>query len=162
MSIFSCLSKAESNVQSALAKEWAAVPAADQNVILEILQMANVLKANNTLNGVAIIAAITKLLGSTFVNDFLDVVDKVAANIGIEVPAGSTPIQTLELIVSSLTPLSGTSWEDEVLKIAVYSLTNLVPGGEIVREIAIPLVQWVYDNVFSGSAAATTSLAVAA
>ncbi|WP_158993480.1 hypothetical protein [Mucilaginibacter sp. L196] len=162
MSLFSCLSKAESNVQTALAKEWAAVPATDQNVILEILQMANVLKANNTLNGDAIVAAITKLLGQSFVTGFLGVVDKVAANIGIEVPAASTPVQTLQLIASSLTPKSGTSWEDEVLSIAVYSLTNLVPGGAIVRAIAIPLVQWVFDNVFNGSAAATASLAVAA
>ncbi len=162
MSLFSCLSKAESSVQTALAKEWAAVPATDQNVILEILQMANVLKANNTLNGDAIVAAITKLLGQSFVTSFLGVVDKVAANIGIEVPASSTPVQTLQLIASSLTPKSGTSWEDEVLSIAVYSLTNLIPGGAIVREIAIPLVQWVFDNVFSGSAAATAALAVAA
>jgi hypothetical protein len=149
MSIFSCLSKAESNVQTALKKEWDAIPQASKDEILIILKATNIIKANDTLNGDEIIALIEKETGKPFVDNWLTIVDKVAGSIGIEVPAGSTPSQTVTLIASALTPKSGDNWKDTVLHIAVYSLTNLIPGGTIVREIALPLIQWVFDNVFN-------------
>ena len=157
MSIFSCLSKAESNVQTALAKEWAAVPQADKDELLTILQATDIIKANPTLTGDGIIALIEKETGTTFVNNWLTVVDKVAGSLGITVPAGTAPVETVQLIASALTPKQGDNWGDTVLSIAVYSLTNLVPGGAIVREIALPLVQWVYDNVFKPAKTTTAA-----
>jgi hypothetical protein len=155
MSIFSCLSKAESNVQSALAKEWAAVPQADKDELLTILKATDIIKANSTLTGDAIIALIEKETNSTFATNFLGVVDKVAASMGINVPAGTAPVETVGLIASDIAPKSGDNWGDSILSIAVYSLTNLIPGGAIVREIALPLLQWVYDNVFKPAKTAT-------
>lgn len=157
LSIFSCLSKAESNVQTALAKEWAAVPQADKDELLTILKATDIIKANNTLDGDGILALIEKETGSTFVDNWLTVVDKVAGSLGITIPAGTAPAETVQLIAAALTPKQGDNFGDTVLGIAVYSLTNLVPGGGIVRTIAIPLVQWVYDNVFKPSQTAVAT-----
>jgi hypothetical protein len=148
LSIFACLSKAESSVQSALAKEWASVPQADQDELLIILKATNIIKQNNTLNGDEIIALIEKETGSQFVDSWLTVIDKVAASLGITIPAGSTPVQTVQIIAAALTPKQGDNFGDTVLGIAAYTATNLFPAGVMVREVAIPLVQWVYDNVF--------------
>lgn len=151
MKIFACLSKAESTVQTALQNEWAAVPDTAKNELLAILKATDVIKENNTLDGDGIINLIEKATGTQFVDNWMGIVDKVATSIGITIPAGSTPLQTVEIIAASLTPKQGDDWKDTVLRIAVYSLTNLIPGGAIVREVAIPLVQWVYDNVFKAA-----------
>jgi hypothetical protein len=148
MSIFSCLLKSESAVQKALANEWASVPVEAQTEILVILQATNILKANLSLNGDEILALITQAVGSKFVDSWTTIVDKVATSIGISIPADVTPVQTVELIARNLAPRNGDNWADTALRIAAYSLTNLIPGGTIVRTIAIPLVQWVYDNIF--------------
>ncbi len=157
MSIFSCLKKAESNVQTALAKEWAAVPDGAKQEVLTILQATEIIKTNDTLNGDEILALITKETGATFVDNWLTIVDKVAGSMGINIPAGTPPVETVQKIASALTPKSGDNWGDTVLSIAVYSLTNLIPGGTIVREIAMPLLQWVYDNVFKPSKGSVTA-----
>lgn len=156
MSIFSCLKKAESNVQTALANEWAAVPTQDKTELLTILQATNVIKAApaGTL-GDDLLVQIIAATGKPFVDNFLTIVDKVAASIGITIPVGTSAVDTLELIANNLAPRSGDNWGDTVLRIASYALTNLVPDGGIVREIAIPLVQWVYDNVFKPATTVT-------
>lgn len=149
MSIFSCLSKAESSVQTALANEWAAVPAQDKTELLTILQATNIIKsAPAGISGGDLLVQIATATGQPFVDSFLTIVDKVATSIGLNIPAGTNAVDTLGLIANYLTPKAGDNWEDTVLGIASYALTNLVPGGGIVRSIAIPLVQWVYDNVF--------------
>lgn len=160
MSIFSCLSKAESSVQTALANEWAAVPSQDKAELLVILQATNIIKANATVNGDTLLKLITAATGQTFVDNFLTIVSNVASSIGISIPNGSTPVQILQLIATDLAPRSGDNWADTVLRIASYTLSNLVPGGGIVREIAIPLVQWVYDNVFKPATVAPTIPAI--
>lgn len=161
MSIFSCLSKAESNVQVALANEWAAVPAQDKTELLIILQATNIIKAAPAgISGGDLLAQIAASTGQPFVDSFLTIVDKVAASIGLEIPAGTSAVDTLGLIAAYLTPKSGDSWGDTILGIASYTLTNLVPAGGIVRTIAIPLVQWVYDNVFKPAVSTVTVPAI--
>lgn len=153
MSIFACLNRAESNVQQALANEWAAVPSTAKSELLVILQATNIIKAYSNVDGDTLVSLISAATGQPFVDSFLAIVDKVATSIGVTIPAGATPVQTLQLIANYLTPKSGDNWGDTVLSIASYTLTNLVPGGGIVRQIAIPLVQWVYDNVFKPATA---------
>lgn len=161
MSIFSCLSKAESNVQIALANEWAAVPTQDKSELLVILQATNIIKAAPAgISGGDLLAQIANATGQPFVDSFLTIVDKVAASIGLNVPTGTNAVDTLGLIAAYLTPKAGDNWGDTVLGIASYALSNLVPGGGIVREIAIPLVQWVYDNVFKPAVSTVTVPAI--
>lgn len=161
MSIFACLKKAENNVQTALANEWAAVPTQDKTELLTILQATNIIKsAPAGIAGDDLLAQIAASTGQPFVDSFLTIVDKVAASIGITIPVGASAVNTLELIAANLAPRTGDNWGDTVLRIASYALSNLVPGESIVREIAIPLVQWVYDNVFKPAVSTVTIPAI--
>lgn len=163
MSIFSCLQSAESKVQKALAAEWAAIPANSKTELLIILQATNIIKAAPAgISGDDLLAQIATATGQPFVDSFLTIVDKVAASIGITIPAGTNAVDTLGLIASNLAPRTGDNWGDTVLRIAAYALTNLVPAGNIVRTIAIPLVQWVYDNVFKPAVSTVTVPAIVA
>jgi len=161
MSIFACLASAESKVQKALANEWAAVPAVAKSEILVILQATNIIKAAPAgITGDALLVQIAASTGQPFVDSFLTIIDKVANSIGVTIPTGTSAIGTLELIAANLTPRSGDNWGDTVLRIASYALSNLVPGGGIVREVAIPLIQWVYDNVFKPAVSTATVPAI--
>lgn len=151
LTIFSCLAKAESSVQTALKKEWDAIPQASKDEVLDILKATQVIKQSDTQPGEVILDVIAKATSQQFVDQWVTKLDSIAVSIGIEIPAGATNEQKLEAIVNNLTPRTGDNWGDTVLRIATYSLTNLIPGGVIVREVALPLIQWVYDNVFKPS-----------
>lgn len=163
MNIFACLQSAESKVQKALAAEWAAIPSDSKSELLVILQATNIIKAAPVgISGDDLLAQIAAATGQPFVDSFLTIVDKVAASIGITIPPGTDAVTTLELIAANLAPRTGDNWGDTVLRIGAYALTNLVPAGNIVRTVAIPLVQWVYDNVFKPAVSTVTVPAIVA
>ena len=121
------------------------LPADQKADVQAAIQAGNVIKANVEKDAPAVLVFLEKELGTYATDKIAGILDKVASNIGL--PPAFDVEETLQNILDHLRPKTGSNWEDTVFDIVKYIAINLT-GGTLTRNIAIIIIQFVYDHVF--------------
>jgi hypothetical protein len=112
-----------------------------------VFTVTNIFKANVGKPGAALLQLIEQAIGPDATNQIAGVLKQTAISLNIDVTNVSDPATLAEMIAGHFKDKQGDAWKDAALSLSTYLFTYLI-GPTITREVAIPLVSFVYDEIF--------------